>query len=251
MRKLVIANWKMNPPTLKKARELARKISIGVSSVRGVETIIAPPFVYIDALSKIKGVKLGAQDAFWEKKGAYTGEISAPMLKNLGVKYIIVGHSERRHFLGETDEMVARKTRLALEEKLTPVVCVGEHSRTDNSFHAFVKNQLLASLQSVPRREADGLVVVYEPVWAISSKGGAADDPKDILEMAIFVRKILHDAFGKKQASQIRVLYGGSVDGDNAEELAKQSGVDGFLVGGASLRPKEFVRIVRAVARGV
>ena len=230
--KLIIANWKLNPTTEREAIKLAKE-----SDIDGL--VICPPFPFLEAVAKvIKKAKLGAQDLFWEEKGAYTGEVSAAQLKDLGVEYVITGHSDRRK-LGETDEMIAKKIEAALKSSLTPVLCVGEtqEERSGGKARETVERELKIGLSLVGNSElaTRNLIVAYEPIWAIGT--GASDTPEDMLEMVELIRR---------QASSVKrqVIYGGSVTSENAEEFLKHKEISGALVGGASLNPKEIKKIV-------
>ncbi|HXF44122.1 MAG TPA: triose-phosphate isomerase [Candidatus Paceibacterota bacterium] len=227
MRKLIIANWKLNPGTEKGAVLLARR-----EDLAGV--VIAPPFPYIPAVAKVlKQARLAAQDAFPVSQGAYTGEVSVAQLKSMGVQYVIVGHSERRA-LGDTDRMVNMKLKAVLGKGLKAVLCIGEpwsvRRRGLTAAKSFVKGQLMKDLKGV--RIKKNLIVAYEPVWAIGS--GRPDKPNESAVIAEFVKKI----------SGAKILYGGSVTAGNAAQFLGRKEIDGVLVGGASLRPAEFKKIV-------
>jgi triosephosphate isomerase (TIM) len=190
-----------------------------------------------------KRTRLAAQDTFYERLGARTGEISPSMLKNMGVKYVIIGHSERRA-LGETDEVVQKKVAATLREELIAIVCVGEEKRdTHGNYLTHVEKQLRAALKGVPKAKLQNIVIAYEPVWAIGTGNNAT--PEDAHEMKLFIQKILSDLYGRNALAKIRILYGGSVTKGNAEELLNKGAVDGFLVGGASLRASEFATIAK------
>lgn len=253
MKKIIIANWKMNPNSLKEAKKIFNDIKKTASRMPKVETIICPPFPYISNLKS-----LGAQDVFYENPpaggGAYTGEISANMLKDLGVKYVIIGHSERRNPPvggGETNEMINKKIKRALEGGLRVVFCVGEKERDSEGHHLnFLKNQINEGLKGVPRKffnpPAGGLIIAYEPVWAISSnKNAQPDNPESCLRMTIFIRRMLLPIMGGQLARSIPVLYGGSVGSKNAGGFLKDGGVQGLLVGSKSLIPGEFGEILK------
>ncbi len=246
MKKLIVANWKENPASLKKAISLARQIEKGIVKTGKSEVVIAPPFPFLSAVGKVlKRAKLGAQNVFWEDGGAYTGEVSPSMLKNSGVEYVIIGHSERRK-LGETDEMVNKKVKASLKAGLKVILCVGEPAergltrtsrgltRNKKSAKNFVKKQLENDLHDIAfslRKSA--LIVAYEPIWAIGS--GKPDKPEDTVEMAKFIRSIA--------GLKAKVLYGGSVTSRNAKSFLQYKEVDGALVGGASLKAEELKKI--------
>lgn len=246
---LVIGNWKMNPQSITAARTLFRDVQKDVSRLRNVDVGIAPPAVYLaefQKLAKGKRISLAAQNVFWEKLGARTGEIGVSMLKSVDVTKVIIGHSERRA-LGETDEGVNKKVLQVLKAGLIAVVCVGEKER-DNHGHylTFVEKQLQRALSGIPKAKLPHVVIAYEPVWAIGT--GDTATPEDAHEMKLFIQKVLSTLFGRVAVSKVRILYGGSVDAKNAEALLHEGAVDGFLVGGASLRASEFSAIVKTAS---
>jgi len=260
MKKLIIANWKMNPQGLKEARRIFSEIKKVASRMPRVETIICPPLVYLIDLRRTllrknakEGPSLGAQNVFWENPsaggGAYTGEISAQMLKNLNVKYVIIGHSERRNPPaggGETDEMINKKIKNALNNNLKVIFCIGEQERDiEGSYLYFIKNEIEEGLKSIPRKLFKNLIIAYEPIWAINKKGKDADKPEDIFQMSIYIRRILLGIIGKELSRSIPILYGGSVEPENAENILKEGGIQGFLVGHVSLVPKDFNKILK------
>ncbi|MBU2109698.1 triose-phosphate isomerase [Patescibacteria group bacterium] len=255
MKKLIIANWKMNPQGLKEARRIFSEIKKVASRMPRVETIICPPCVYLslfgDSISKRRlNLRLGAQNVFWENPsaggGAYTGEISAQMLKNLNVKYVIIGHSERRKYLGETDEMINKKIKNALNNNLKVIFCIGEQERDiEGSYLYFIKNEIEAGLKNIPRKLFKNLIIAYEPIWAINKKGKDADKPEDVFQISIYIRRVLLGIMGKELSRSIPILYGGSVEPENAENILKEGGVQGFLVGHASLVPRDFNKILK------
>ncbi len=228
MKKLIIANWKSNPDSLVQAKKLGRDID-----KPGV--VIAPPYPFLESLGKtLRRATLGAQDVFGADRGAYTGEVSLSQLKDLKVKYIILGHSERRKFLGETDELINKKVKAALRAGFKTVLCVGEWRRQSLSqAKVFVRGQLKKDLAGV--RSYRNLIITYEPVWAIStSKSGKPDKPENAAQMARFIKSII----------KAKVIYGGSVNAKNARSFLKYKEIDGALVGGASLKPREFLKII-------
>lgn len=247
MRKLIIANWKMNPQNYAEAERLVAAVLEGVKGMRGVVVVLCPPFVWLTDFShKMRRAAFGAQDVFWESSGAYTGEISLPMLQDSQVSHVIVGHSERRRWLGETDEMVRLKVAAVLEAGLTAILCVGEESRDEGNVSAVLEQQLSAALAGLPKASLARLVVAYEPVWAIGT--GEADSPSNALSAAIAIRKVIRDRFDQKVAQGVPVLYGGSVSSENIVSFLNEEGIDGALVGGASLRAPDFIELVRRAA---
>jgi triosephosphate isomerase len=203
-------------------------------------------------LEKIKKmnrkISIGGQDAFWGDAGAYTGEISGEMLYNIGARYVIVGHSERRNpsnGAGETNETVNKKMKASISASLIPILCVGESTRDEkHEYLNFVKTQIKECLNGIPKNLISKVIIAYEPVWAIG-KGALPATPEEFREMNIFIRKILSDKFGVKMVEKVRVIYGGSVDDKNTEGFIKEGQADGFLVGRASLNPKKFAKIIK------
>ena len=251
MKKLLIANWKANPDSPGRAVALARKIEGKISLNRNVEIVIAPPFPFLGAVGKVlRKAKLGAQDSSWEDTGPHTGEVSWHQLKHLKISYVIIGHSERRQHLKETDEMVNLKVRALLKNGLRPVLCVGERFRHGNEIPPLVGEQLMKALASVPTPQAKNLVVTYEPVWAISTNSRArADTPDSAFRAKIYLRKILADLYGRRTAEVVPILYGGSVNAANIVPFLTEGRMDGALVGSASLQPDQFASIVRQTSQ--
>lgn len=248
MRSLIVANWKMYPRTAREARRIFSDIARNVP--RGTEVVVAPPFPYLAILRAKAGIVLGAQDVFWESEGAFTGEVSPAMLKSLGARFVIVGHSERRRMLGETDDMIAKKLALAVKLRLTPILCVGEESRdADGKFFSVLKHQISAALAKVKRSDIPRVVVAYEPIWAIGA-GKKPADSKDANEAALFIKKVIAEFTGARSAKSVRVLYGGSVSAKDATGFLAEREIAGLLVGRESRNPREFVKIVKC-ARNV
>lgn len=244
MKKIIIANWKMNPASVRAARRLFGAIK----KKRGLETVVAPPLIYLPFFKPSSSLKLGAQDAsFKEGGGAFTGEVSPKMLKNLGVSYVLVGHSERREHLGETAELIHQKLNTVLARGLKAVLCVGERERKHDSFPPLVREELQGALKGLPRRFASRVIIAYEPLGAIGS--GKPDTPLNIFQMAIFIRRTILDIWGRKAALRIPILYGGSVNSQNAALFLRVKGVSGLLVGGLSLNPREFNKILDAAKK--
>lgn len=248
-KKIIVANWKMNPQTIGDAK----KIFITFKKKKlptDVIPVICPPFVFLNELKRMYlGGKIffGAQDVHWLPEGSATGEISTAMLASLGCSYVIVGHSERRA-LGETNQMVAQKTKAILDAKLTPIICVGEpHRDVHGKYLKFIEEQLNESLSLVTRPKAKNIIVAYEPIWSIG-KGGTAIDSHGLHQMSIYIRKVLINLFGKKTGMSIPILYGGSTNSDNARELVYEGEVDGLLVGRSSRNPDEFAEMIKNIA---
>jgi len=243
-RPLVVGNWKMQMPLLR-AAATARAIVQALPPLPDREVAVAPPFAALLPVAQAldgSPVLLAAQDLFWEDEGAYTGEISGPMLREAGARYVIVGHSERRRYLGETDRMISLKAQAALRAALRPIVCVGERQddRVASRHERIVGEMLLRSLEGIPEEATPDLVVGYEPIWAIGT--GCAASADDASEMHAALRDRLRSRFGAS-AARVRILYGGSVSEQNIDDLMSRPDVDGALVGGASLRPQSFARI--------
>jgi triosephosphate isomerase len=252
MRKPFVAgNWKMNK-NVDQARQLVAEMVTDLNAVKGVEKVICPPFtslLSIAAMLKGTEIGLGAQNLHWEASGAYTGEVSPAMVAEF-CGYVIIGHSERRAYFGETDETVNKKTKAALAAGLIPIVCVGETLAENeaNQTSDVIIRQILNGLKDIPAETAVSLVVAYEPVWAIGT--GKAANPQIANDVTgKIIRPALITLFGQEVAQKMRVLYGGSVTGANAAEYFGQSEVDGALVGGASLKPADFLAIVTAAAK--
>lgn len=247
-----MGNWKMNPATLGKAEKLFLDIRKGMGRKRdeSVEVVIAAPYPYIATLEQMspsQRIGLGAQDIFYEAGGAHTGEVSATMLKSVGVSYVIVGHSERRA-RGENDEEVYQDVQAVLSNKLKVVLCVGEKERDSaGNYFGVVEAQLRAALAGVSEKDLKRIVIAYEPIWAIGT--GKTATPEDAEEMRLFIQKILVGHFNRSAAEKVRVLYGGSVNKTNAKELLEGTQVSGFLIGGASLKASEFVNIINTTKK--
>jgi triosephosphate isomerase len=248
MRKPLIAgNWKMNiTPT--EAGEFLEAFKPLVSNVKDVEIAVCPTFVALNVatyLTKGTNIKVGAQNLYWEKSGAFTGEIAGNMIKELGCEYVIIGHSERRQYFGETDQTVNKKIFAAYEAGLTPIVCVGETlaEREANKVESVITTQMKNGLKGLNAKDHSSIVIAYEPVWAIGT--GKTATPEQANEVHILIRKLLTEIFDKETAAKIRIQYGGSVNPANVKELMSQSDIDGALVGGASLKPDSFEKLVK------
>jgi triosephosphate isomerase len=247
-KKIVAANWKMNM-TQAEAASFVETLVRELGGANEVEVVIVPPFTAIakvsEALGGSENIKVGAQNMYWEKGGAFTGEISAAMLRDLFVRYVVLGHSERRALLGETDEIVNRKVRAALEASLRPIVCIGEtlEQREAGAVEKVLGSQLRGSLAGFGAKELNETVVAYEPVWAIGT--GKTASAEQAQEAHAFVRRTLAEISDEATANKIRIQYGGSVKPDNARTLMSQPDIDGALVGGASLDPRSFAQIVK------
>ena len=247
---LVVGNWKMNK-TVSEGIALVRELSPKVSMIHGVEIGVCPGFLALSAVGQAlegSNIALGAQDCYWVDAGAFTGEVSPAQLRDVGCKYVILGHSERRRQFGETSEQVKRKLDAVFRIGLIPILCVGEslEERNAGRTHSIVSEQAEQSIGQLGAAEAARLVMAYEPVWAIGT--GKTATPEQAQEVHATLREILGKLLGKGTAAQTRLLYGGSVKGSNAKELMAKPDVDGALVGGASLLAAEFTAIVAAKA---
>ena len=232
--------------TIEEAMTLIEEIKTGDLNP-DVGTVLCVPFLALQSLiaaAKDTNIKIGAQNMHWEKEGPYTGEISAPMLKEVGVEYVILGHSERRLYFKENDEIVNHKLRTALDYNMKPIVCVGENllERQENDHLRLVKHQVVEGLKDIPQEALENIVIAYEPVWAIGTGKTASSDQAD--EMCGLIRETIDELYGGSSARKIQILYGGSVKPDNIVELMKMENIDGALVGGASLKAKDFIDLV-------
>ena len=252
MRKPVVAgNWKMNK-TVADAVALVQDLKLDLAEIRGVDVIVCPPFTalkaVVDAVSGSR-IYVGAQNMHWEKSGAFTGEISAEMLREIYVHYVILGHSERRQFFGETDEVVNKKTKAAHAANLKPIVCVGESLKEREAGKMFdvIEAQVRGSLNGLTKPELMNTIIAYEPVWAIGT--GKTATSEQAQEVHAHIRKLLAAIGDDTVASSVRIQYGGSVKASNAKELFSQPDIDGGLIGGASLEQRSFMDIVKAALK--
>lgn len=249
MNKIVVANWKMNPQSQKEAEGLFKSVSIMVNNVKNIKVVICPPFPFLFISQKLKNKKifLGSQTVSKELEGSYTGEVSPKMLKNMGVSYSIVGHSERR-ILGENNNIINEKILNLLKFKLYPILCVGENKRDHDGFYlSFVREQIKECLNGIPRAQMKNIIITYEPVWAIGKGATREATKEEFIEMKIFIKKIISDIYDSKIAHSIPILYGGSVNPQNAKMFIDEGGADGLLVGRDSLNSKKFGAIISAL----
>jgi len=248
MRKRIIAgNWKMNT-NIDEAVRLAQAIKDQYSNF-DVDVVLCPPFANLFAVHQViqeTAIGLGAQDVYWEDSGAFTGQVSAPMLTSAGCQFVIIGHSERRQYFGETEESVNKKIKKALEHKLTPIVCVGEllQEREAGKTETVVETQIKGALAGLSADDVAKIVIAYEPVWAIGT--GVVATPQQAQDVHRFIRSLLVSLYNQELAETIRIQYGGSMKPDNAAELLAQNDIDGGLIGGASLKADSFLGIVNA-----
>ena len=246
-KKLIAANWKMNK-NIEESVSFIKEFKILVEK-NNKDIAIVPPFTALIELKKnLNGtkIKLGAQNMHFEEKGAFTGEVSASILKDAGCEYVILGHSERRIYFDETDEMISKKIKMALKNKLKVILCIGENleQRENNETKAIIKFQLENCLRNISNNEMKDIVIAYEPVWAIGT--GKTATPEQAEEVHLFIRELLKKLYDGNISENIRIIYGGSVNEKNAKELLAMKNIDGALVGGASLDPKSFAEICNA-----
>lgn len=247
-RKLIAANWKMNK-TIGEAEAFVDELKQGLGGLGGSDLLVIPPYLAVNRVASLlegSGVAVGAQDVFWEESGAFTGEISAAMIRDAGGSYVLVGHSERRHVIGEDNAVVAKKLRAAIAGDLTPIFCVGEkiENRESGEHESYVRKQLETALSGLSDAELSRIVIAYEPVWAIGT--GRTATPDDALAMHAYIRAFVRDEFSEGLASRLRIQYGGSVKPDNAAGLLGNDEIDGALIGGASLEAASFLAIASA-----
>lgn len=242
MKKIILGNWKMNPENSQKAEELFSEVKKSCSGLE-VEVSVIPPTIYIPLL-KDRGISLGVQNIYYQKEGAFTGEISAQMIKNSGCKYCLVGHSERRNIFGEDNSLVNKKIKSLLEVKIIPILCIGETEDEKNNGQTtkVVKNQLEECLKD---REPKEIIIAYEPVWAIGS--GNPCNPETAFKMRLLIKKTISEIYDRDFADRTPIIYGGSVKLENAKSYIEESKFNGLLVGGASLNPREFSKIVSEI----
>jgi len=252
MRKFIIAgNWKMNM-TGAEAINLATALKDKVKSINNVDMVICPPFTALVPVNEVvqnSQLQLGAQNMHWEEAGAFTGEVTASMLINAGCRYVILGHSERREYFAETNQIINQKLRKALSTELNPILCVGEilEERKAGITEEILFDQLTECLAGIALNDISRIIIAYEPVWAIGT--GVTATPEQAQSTQAYIRQFLSRKYGKEVANQIRIQYGGSMKPDNAEELLKQPDIDGGLIGGASLKADSFAGIIQIAER--
>lgn len=234
----LVANWKMNPATKQEARELMRAVEEGITPTQPLTVVVCPPAVYVDVVAQqARNIAVGGQNCFYEQKGAFTGETSPAMLEDIGCKYVILGHAERRA-LGETNELINKKLKFVLEKtNLRPIVAVG--SKSKDEVDELLRQQVEKAFEGVNSAKAKNVILAYEPVWAIGT--GDVPSTNQVMSVRIFIQKILQEMYNAPVANSVPLLYGGSTNAQNCAEFVQDAGTDGLLVGGASLKPKEFV----------
>lgn len=249
-RNLVVANWKMSPETLEEAKKIFNGARLSAKGLKNTDVVVCAPFPFIFPLAKLNSPKnlfWGSQNVWSEIKGAFTGEVSVEMLKSLGIKYCIIGHSERRA-MGESNEIVRKKMQIIFDAGLIPILCVGEKERDkDGNYLDFIKTQIKECLTGLSKRDLVGIIIAYEPIWAIGKSYKEAMNATDIHEISLFIKKVISELFGKDIADGAKILYGGSVEAENAYEITRIGNTQGFLVGHASLYPEQFSAILKAV----
>ena len=248
MKTFVIANWKMNPSTLTKAKVLFDEVAKGLEDVKKTNVVICPPFPYLSIINnQLSLIKLGAQNCFWEDKGSFTGEVSLPMLKDLGCKYVIIGHSERRQFLNETDRIINKKIKAGLIKNIRPIFCFGESKKDKDQgkTQTVLKKQLENGFKKISKSDVKKIIFAYEPLWAIGSGRPCSPDEANVIRL--FIKKVITQKYFRSAANKIKILYGGSVNSSNVKSFIQQGGFQGVLVGGASLKPKEFIKLVKNI----
>jgi triosephosphate isomerase len=244
-KKIIVANWKMSPVSGKEALALYKRIANIAGKLKKIKTLVAPSYIHVAALTakKSKAVSLGVQNIFSEQKGSYTGEVSVDMASSVGAQFAIIGHSERRK-LGETNDMVNKKVLLALKNKLTPIICIGEDTRDEEGkYLGLIKEQLETSLKGVSRNALGDTIIAYEPVWAIGAT--KAMEAREVHEMTIYITKTVMDIYKTKTRLEVPVLYGGAVDPTNAHGILTEGEAGGLLIGRVSLDPEGFGEILR------
>jgi len=243
---IIVANWKMNPPNYKEAEDLIKKVLISIKKLSGVDVVFCPPFIWLTDFShkNKSSAYFGAQDVFYENEGAFTGEISPLMLKNSKVDYVILGHSERR-IIGETDEIINKKVKAVLKVGLKTILCVGEKEGQEKS--QILEEQIMSGLKNVSSNSViNNVILAYEPVWAIGTGKNCSVD--ETMSSVLLIRNIIRKLYNRGVADKIKILYGGSVTFNNSSSYLKDSGVNGLLVGGASLNSEDFIKIIKSAS---
>ncbi len=252
MRQPIIAgNWKMYK-NVNEAIELVNNIKREVYDVANVGIVVCPTFTNLSDVGQMlveNNVALGAQNCYWEKEGAFTGEVSVDMLKSVGCKYVIIGHSERRKYFGETDETVNMRIKAAIESEIVPILCVGEtlEEREASKTIEIVETQIKGALKGFSEKDIVSLVIAYEPVWAIGT--GLTATPDQAQEIHAAIRKLIAELYSDVLASSMRIIYGGSAKPENIEELMREEDIDGGLIGGASLKPESFIDMIKKTSK--
>lgn len=247
-KKIIVGNWKMNNDATKSA-SFAKELDTNISKELNCDVAICPTYIALKDVKKIlhmSDIKVGAQNVHFEDSGAYTGEISADMLKNIDIDYCIIGHSERREYFNETDESVNKKAKKLLEKDIIPIICVGEKKerREKGTYLSLVKNQVVQALNDISENDVIKVIIAYEPIWAIGTGLTATNEQAE--EMCKYIRQVITELYNENVGENVKILYGGSVNAKNSQELLNQPNVDGALVGGASLK-LDFIDIINSV----
>lgn len=250
-KKLIVANWKMNPGTVYEAKDIITEINKKSKSFGDVRLVVCPPFIFLNEVSKIisksKNIILGAQDVFIGQGVSHTGEVGVELLKKAGVKYVLVGHSERRITL-DSDEIVKEKMIGSLKDGLKVILCVGEKERNEHGDHYNeVRKQIEHAITKLPKKLIKNLVIAYEPVWAIGRPENEAIKPDQLHEITIFIKRLISDILGTKEITKVKILYGGSITKNNAKEIFEKGNVDGLLVGRESLKVENFLELIKEI----
>ncbi|MEK7066022.1 MAG: triose-phosphate isomerase [Patescibacteria group bacterium] len=244
-KKIIIGNWKMNPATKEEAGDIFFRIALGIRGLKKVSIVVCIPAIFIEAIGslKLKGLSMGAENCFFDEIGPYTGEVSPTQLKNFGVSYVILGHSERR-VLGEDNELISKKIKSAVKSGLKVIFCVGENSRDEaGEYLNFIRAEVVDGLSKIKKEDLKNLIIAYEPIWAIGKNAIRPATPEDAHQATLFLKKILVEIFGRDSGLKIPIIYGGSVDRNNADDMLRYGAVDGLLVGRESLNSEKFVEI--------
>jgi triosephosphate isomerase len=247
--KIIVANWKMNPSSAEEARRIVSEIRAKIKGLASLRLVICPPFVYLnevgDLIKSKKEISLGAQDVFIGEGVSHTGEISPEMLKKAGVKYVIIGHSEKRA-AGDSDEIVREKLIGVLKAGFKAILCIGEKEHNKEGEHfGEIERQLKSALEKLPKKFIKNIIIAYEPVWAIGKSERDAMQPAELHGMAIFIRRVLSDIFKTKEIEKFVILYGGSVTHENAKDIVEKGNVSGLLIGRESLKADDFVELMK------
>lgn len=250
-KRLIIGNWKMNPESVEESRFIANEINKNSKFFKNTNLVVCPPFVFLNEVSKIfiknKKISLGAQDIFIGRGVSHTGEVGSLMLKKIGVKYIIIGHSDRRESL-DNESLVKEKLFGTLKDGFKAILCIGERERNEHGDqYSEVKGQIESAITKLPKRFIKNLIVAYEPIWAIGKSENDAVKPEDLHEMTIFTKRVMSDILGIKEAEKVAILYGGSVTKNNAKEIIEKGNVSGLLVGRESLKPNNFIELIKFI----
>ena len=250
-KRIVIGNWKMNPESVEEAIEIASEINKNTKKFKNTNLVICPPFVFLNEILKVflknRSVSMGAQDIFVGNGVSHTGEVGSLMLKNLNIKYVIIGHSDRRESLDD-ESLVREKLFGALKDGFKAILCIGEKERNEHGdYYNDVKTQIESAINKLPKKFIKNLFIAYEPIWAIGKNEKDAVKPEDLHEMTIFIKRVISDILGIKEAEKISVLYGGSVTKNNAKEIIEKGNVSGLLVGRESLKPNNLIELIKSI----